>query len=339
MSVLDYYKGKWVLVTGGTGLIGRAIVDMLVDAGAYVSCVSRDSLKLRDNVTYIYGNLADLSFCQEISRSQDIIFHMAGIKGSPVVTKSRPASFLVPLLMMNTNMLEAARVNNVPRLLYASSIGAYPMAEEFKEYESGGWVEAPMDEFPGWAKRMAEMQIEAYRQEFGIHGYSIVRPANVYGPGDNFDPDSAMVIPALLARAHKGENPLKVWGDGKAIRDFAYSEDVAYGMLQAVASEIPDLFVNLGSGLERTVREVAENVSIITGCRLQFQPQTGDNAFSRRVMSIEKARNLIGYNPTTSLYDGMKKTWDWFLEHSEEHLLKQNYFREWSLTDARQTVG
>lgn len=327
---MGYFAQKRVLVTGGTGLIGRQVMELLARQDARVVSVSRDKLYVERFAVSCYGDLRDFEFCKAITSRQDVVFHLAGVKGSPIVTKNRPASFMTPMLQMNTNVLEAARVNGVQRVLFASSIGAYPAAEEFTEPELGGWAGAPMDEYPGWAKLAAEKQIEALRKEFGLHLYSIVRPSNVYGPGDNFDSASAMVIPALIARAYGGETPLKVWGDGSAVRDFVYSRDVAEGMLAAVASETSDLLVNLGSGVEHTVRDVAEIVSECAGVKVEFHPEMGENTFSRRVMSIMRARTLFGYNPQTSLLDGIRETWDWFVAHPRDYLLKQNYFREWA---------
>ena len=155
---------------------------------------------------------------------------MSGIKGSIKVTIEKPASFLVPLLMMNTNFLEASRLNGIKKLVYTSSIGAYSSREIFKENESN-FNEPPMDMFPGWAKRIAELQIQAYKKQYNLNNFYIVRPCNVYGPGDNFDPDNAMVIPTLFNRIYNKENPVTIWGDGSSIRDFAYAEDVADGVI------------------------------------------------------------------------------------------------------------
>ena len=134
-------------------------------------------------------------------------------KGSIEVTKSKPASFFVPLLMINTNILEACRVNKVKKVVYTSSIGAYASSEVFQEPDAfdPGIEAPPMDMFPGWAKRMAEMQILAYRKQYKLDNFAIVRPCNVYGPGDNFDPENAMVVPSLMSRIVGGESPLKVW--------------------------------------------------------------------------------------------------------------------------------
>ena len=223
-SILDFFHERSVVITGGTGLIGRQIVRILCDAKANVKSVSLDQLKVHENAEHIYGDLSDFSFCREITKGADFVFHVAGIKGSINVTKSKPASFFVPLLMMNTNMLEACRINKVRKVVYTSSIGAYGSAEVFKESETLE-SEPPMDMFPGWAKRMAELQVQAYKIQYGIDTFAVVRPCNVYGPGDNFDPRNAMVIPSLMHRIRNGEDPLVVWGDGNAVRDFAYSKE------------------------------------------------------------------------------------------------------------------
>ena len=166
-EILEFFHRKNVVVTGGSGLIGRQIVKRLLEAGASIRSVSIDEIQVEGKVEYVQGDLCDFGFCQRIVRDMDCVFHVAGIKGSIEVTKSKPASFFVPLIMMNTNMLEACRVNNVDRVVYTSSIGAYPSAEIFKEVE-GDNEGPPMDMFPGWAKRMAELQIQAYRIQYDL---------------------------------------------------------------------------------------------------------------------------------------------------------------------------
>jgi GDP-L-fucose synthase len=255
----------------------------------------------------------------------DFVFHLAGIKGSIDVTLSKPASFFVPILMMNTNMLEACRVNKVRKVVYTSSIGAYGSAEVFKESETLE-TEPPMDMFPGWAKRMAEMQVQAYRIQYGLENFAVVRPCNVYGPGDNFDPQNAMVIPSLMHRIYHGEDPLVVWGDGSAIRDFAYSKDVAEGVILALLHGTQGRYVNLGSGQGYTIRELVETLNKFISFKYRFD-DTKLSGFPKRVMDVSLAREMLGYNPTTSLLEGLKQTWEWFLKNQEEHLLKKNYFK------------
>jgi len=324
-EALKSFTGSNVLVTGGTGLIGRQVVDILCNAGAKVRIASLDKIKVNDKAEHILGDLTSFAFCQDTTRDMDFVFHLAGIKGSVEVTKAKPASFFVPLLMMNTNVLEACRINKVKKVVYTSSIGAYASAEVFKETESLDGP--PMDMFPGWAKRMAELQIQAYQIQYGLNNFSIVRPCNVYGPGDNFDPNSAMVIPSLMYRIYHQEDPVLIWGDGSAIRDFAYSRDVAEGAILALHYGTNSQFVNLGSGKGYSIKELVETLNSFIDFNYKFDT-TKSSGFPKRVMDISLARKLIHYHPTTTLLDGLKKTWDWFSKNQDEYLNKVNYFKE-----------
>lgn len=324
-EVLKKFEGRNVLVTGGSGLIGRQIGIMLCDAGANVRIVSLDRININQKADHIYGDLTDFQLCKEVTRDMDYVFHLAGIKGSIEVTQSKPASFFVPLLMFNTNVLEACRLNKVQKTVYTSSIGAYPSAEIF--IEDQGNDGPPMDMFPGWAKRMAELQIQAYRKQYGLENFSIVRPCNVYGPGDNFDPENAMVIPSLMCRIYKKENPVTVWGDGSAIRDFAFSRDVAEGTILALYYGTKGApFLNLGSGIGYSIKELVETLHGFLDF-IPFFDEQRSSGFPRRVMDISLARDLIDYDPTTTLAQGLKETWDWFVENQDEYLRKKNYFK------------
>jgi GDP-L-fucose synthase len=317
-----FFLNKRCLITGGTGLIGREIAKILLDFGAIVRVVSLDRLHIDDNVEHVYGDLTDLSFCMDQTLGMDCVFHVAGIKGSIEITKSKPASFFVPLLMFNTNVLEAARRNKVEKLVYTSSIGAYSSAEIFIETENREGP--PMDMFPGWAKRMAELQLQAYRQQYGLD-WAVVRPCNVYGPGDNFDPNNAMVIPTLMMRIHRGESPIDVWGDGTAVRDFAFSRDVAMGTIQALYYGTRGDFVNLGSGEGCSIHELIETLRDFIDFEYKFDASK-PSGFPRRVMDINRARDWIHYAPKTSLRMGLEETWNWFKKNQDEYLKKQNYF-------------
>ena len=324
-QVLDSFSKKNVLITGGTGLIGREIVKMLCDAGAAVRIVSLDKVIVDERAQHTVGDLTDFPFCREITKDMDFVLQVAGIKGSIEVTKSKPASFFVPLIMMNTNLLEALRINKVQKAVYTSSIGAYASAEYFVEGENQDGP--PMDMFPGWAKRMGELQVQAYKIQYGMENIAIVRPANVYGPGDNFDPKNAMVIPTLMSRIMAKENPVVIWGDGSAVRDFAYSRDVAEGTILALYHGTKGSFVNLGAGKGYTIRELVETLRSFLEFNYEFDT-TKPAGFPRRVLDISLARKLIDYNPTTSLLDGLKETWNWFTQNKDEYLRKQNYFAE-----------
>ena len=317
--------GKKATVTGGTGMIGREVVRLLLDHGCLVTSVSLDDLTLDPRANYVKGDLSDLEFCLDICSGMDYLFHVAGIKGSVVVTKEKPASFFVPLLMMNTNMLEAARRNNVDKVLYTSSIGAYSPAEIFVESKDDLTI-PPMDMFPGWAKRMAEMQIDAYRIQYGMNNFAIVRPSNIYGPGDNFDEQNAMVIPSLISRVHRGDSPVQIWGDGSSERDFLHSTDAAIGIILACLRGTDGKPINLGCGYGITIKNLVQTLQEVTPFE-SFFDISKPSGFPRRIMDISFAKSRIGFEPRVSLKNGLAQTFSWYVNNSHEHSMKVNYFK------------
>jgi GDP-L-fucose synthase len=324
-KVLESFRGKDVLVTGGTGLIGRQVVNILCDAGASVEVVSLDKLNINDKAKYILGDLTDIGYCKAVTMNKDFVFHLAGVKGSADVSTKMLSSHFIPTLMMNTNVLEACRLNKVEKVVYTSSIGAYSNTDVFKESDYK-LDSLPMD-FAGWPKRMAELQIHSYKAQFNLDNYAIVRPCNVYGPGDNFDPENAMVIPSLMYRIYQKEDPVIIWGDGTAIRDFAYSKDVAGGVVLALYYGTQSGFVNLGSGKGYSVKELVETLNSFINFNYEFDT-TKPSGFPKRIMDISLARKIIDYSPTTSLLEGLKETWDWFINNKDEYRKKKNYFSE-----------
>ena len=290
-----------------------------------LASVSLDEMETDPRAEKLFGDLTDFKLCRDITKNTDYVCHIAGIKGSVEVTRAKPASFLVPLLMMNTNLMEACRQNAVGKVVYTSSIGAYATAECFRE-EDDTLAEPPMDKFPGWAKRIGELQVKAYRLEYGSENFAVVRPCNVYGPGDNFNPDNAMVIPTLIHRIASGEDPVIIWGDGSAVRDFAYSADVAEGILLALHHGTRGSFVNLGSGKGYSIAELVETLHEFLDFNHSFDTSK-PSGFPRRVMDISRARDWINYHPDTSLRDGLEATYNWYRDHRDEGEGRKNYFR------------
>lgn len=309
-NILSRFKGRSCLVTGGTGLIGRQVVKILCDAEAEVVVASLDNFNVDQRAKHFILDLTNFEHCKKITMDMDYVFHLAGIKGSVEATKNKPADFLVPMLMMNANVLEACLINKVKKVVYTSSIGAYGNATVFRESE--GLEGEPMD-FVCWAKRMGELQIQAYYIQYGLRNFAIVRPCAVYGPGDNFDPDTAMVIPSLMAKIVMGDDPVVIWGDGSAIRDFAYSRDVAEGLILALHYGTRGHFVNLGSGRGYSIKELVETLNSFINFNYQFDTSK-PSGFPKRIMDISLAKKLIRYSPTTTLLDGLKETWDWFVK-------------------------
>ena len=191
---MSFFEGKRVLVTGGTGMIGRPLVERLQAEGAAVRVVSLDDpSRAPDGVEFAQLDLTDFNCCMDAAGGMDVVFQLAGIKGSPKMAAERPASFFVPTMMFSINMMEAARRQGVERYLFTSSIGVYAPAETFHEDDVWKTFPSPNDRFAGWAKRMGELQAEAYGIEYGWDKVSIVRPANSLVAAGIFDQISGMV--------------------------------------------------------------------------------------------------------------------------------------------------
>ncbi len=325
---MEFYKDKKVLVTGGTGLIGRPLLDLLVQANAKVTCVSLDKPQdLDKNINFIKADLRNLDNCIKICKGQDLVFNLVGVKGSPKMCKEKPASFYVPTIMFSINMMEAARQAKVERYMFTSSIGVYQPAEIFNEDDVWSTFPSDNDRIPGWAKRVGELQAEAYEIQYQWDKISIVRPANVYGPYDNFDPENAMVIPSLINRASSGERPLTVWGDGSPIRDFIYSKDVALGMMKVMESGY-NKPINLGSGTGVTIKEIAEAIANLMPDKCEIIWDTSKPSGDvKRLMNTQRAESL-GIYAKTSLNQGIKETVDWYNANYKKDFARYNAFTD-----------
>jgi len=325
---MSIYKDKKILVTGGTGMIGRQLVELLIKEGAKIRVVSLDDQsRAHPQIEFIKLDLADINNCIKVCEGMDYVFHLAGVKGNPKMNLEKPATFFMGNLTPNINMLEAARLSNVKRYLYTSTVGVYAPAEVF--YEDDVWKTFPSenDKFAGWAKRMGELQVEAYKIQYKWRDIFIVRPANVYGIYDNFNPNNAMVIPSLIRRALEGENPLVVWGDGSQIRDFIHARDVARGMMFVMNSGI-DKPVNLASGKGYTIKEIVE----IILDNLKNKPKiiwdsskpSGDK---KRLLDTKRAES-IGFTPQISLQEGIKEVMDWYTKNKDIINKRYNAFTQ-----------
>jgi GDP-L-fucose synthase len=326
---MSIFKNRNILVTGGTGMVGVALTKILINQHANVTVCSLDDVNpFNEDVIYIKKDLRDYNNCVELCKQKDFIFHLAGIKGSPTVALKKPASFFVPTVLFNTCLLEAAFRAQPQHILYTSSVGVYSPAEIF--YEDDVWKTFPSenDRFAGWAKRMGELQLESYKVQYNYNNYSIVRPANVYGPYDNFDEKNAMVVPSLIRRVLESKDTIEVWGDGSQVRDFIYSEDVARGMLMAVEKKISEP-LNLGSGMGITIKDLVETIvnnfpEKKIAIKWDTTKPTGDKI---RLMDMKKFTKL-GFKCTTPISEGIKKTIEWFLKNKEYSSLKYNSFNQ-----------
>jgi len=310
------FKNQKVLITGGGGMIGRSLVNLLLDRGAkiYIADLTKPS-DLQDGVEHIQVDLRFFDNCLDICKDKDYVFHLAGVKGSPKMCAEQPVDFMVPMLQFNTNMMEAAHQAKVKWYLFTSSVGVYAPADVFVEDTVWNTMPSPNDRFAGWAKRMGELQAEAYGIQYGKKNISIVRPANVYGAYDNFNPANAMVVPSLIRKAQEND-VLEVWGDGSPIRDFIHADDVALGMIYAVEKQITEP-INLGSGKGYSIKEVVDMVVKHSGKQLEVKWLTDKPAGDKiRLFDMTRAKSY-GFDISVSLDEGIKRTTEWFLNNKE----------------------
>ena len=289
-------KNKSALVIGASGMVGTALMKVLGSSKTYFKIKGVD---IETDMT-IKSNT-------EIIKDYDHIYHLAGKKGSPQTAKERPADYL-PMLQFDTNIIEAVGKYKPEWFLYTSSIGVYPPMEVYEEDKVWHEVPSENDKIPGYIKRMGELSCYAIRATYGYENISIVRPANIYGPNDNFGKNS-MVIPALIKKGCE-DDMINVWGDGSPIRDFIYCEDVAKGMLHMVENKVNHT-VNLGSGEGVKISDIANTIGKHFDKEVKYD-KSKPNGDMKRLMSMKRA-NDFGFTPKTSLNDGIKKTIEWYL--------------------------
>jgi GDP-L-fucose synthase len=333
--VFEEYKGKTCLVTGGTGMLGRQVVSLLLAVGAEVKTASLDRLRLWDDIEHFHMDLRidvenfymDLRIernCRIIldQFQPEYVFHLAGIKSNPTMTKTKPLSFFLPMAQMNLSFLGACAEAGVERLTYTSSVGAYGRGA----MSEARWVGcgAPQDGYPGWSKRIGEMVAEAVITEKGLR-WATIRLSNTYGPGDNFDPETAMVVGALMGKALRGDDPVIVAGNGSAVRDFLYSEDAAKAVLLAGLDTKGWWRVNVGGQVGHSIKTLVSHLSEITGSQFQFETFGGPNE-GTRILPLKRALER-GWKPEVGLLDGLRRTWSWLLQHPDEYLRKRNFLK------------
>ena len=329
MKNKNFYFKKKVLVAGGTGLVGQPLVNKLIHLGAKVHVASKDDKKLcpkRVN-KFFKTDLTQLKNCIRVTKGMDIVFNLLGITGSPKINDLYPASFMMSNLNLALNLLEASKRNKVKNYLFTSTYGVYGPKKSMKEDNVWKTFPSEHDKYAGWAKRIAELQIEAYRKEFNFNGIHIVRPGNIFGPYSNFNPKNSMVVSSIIKKVSDKEDPLVVWGDGTAIRDFIYSEDVADGMLKVVSKNIQKP-VNLGSGkgysIKKLVNAICNSKYIKTKPKIIYDKSkpTGDK---KRILDTKRSKNLKVYN-VSNFQKSIDKTINWYLNNKNKTKLRYSFF-------------
>ena len=327
----NVFSDKKILVAGGTGLVGQQLVPKLINLGGKVFVASLDDKSLiKDKIEEFYNlDLMNLNNCIKITKDKEIVFNLLGVTGSPKINIEKPASFMMSNIYCAINLLMAAQISKVKRYLYTSTYGVYSHSPIMKEDDVWKTFPSDNDKFAGWAKRIGELQVEAFKIEYNFNSLHIVRPANIYGPYANFDSENSMVISSLIRRIIEGENPLIVWGDGSAVRDFIFSEDVAEAMIQIMQKKI-EKPINIGSGAGISIKELVN--TLLSSKMIDKKPkvifdntkQTGDKI---RILDTSLAKNY-GIINKISLKEGLDKTINWYLKNQSLTHKRFNYFKK-----------
>lgn len=288
------------------------LVKFLVNLGAKVRAISRGNKrnKLPDSVEAIEGDLTQLDTCRNAAKGMDYVFHLAAAGGGLVYNMNHPASTLAPNLLINTNMLEAARLENVDRYLFTSSSSVYPPDLDIL-VEERAWDGNPhgSDSFFAWSKRMGELQAQAYKKEYDM-SIALVRLGNPCGPRDNFDIETSHVIPALINKAMHNVNPLVVLGTGEAIRSFVHVRDVVGAMTQVLEVYCDCDPVNIASGPVK----IKELVNIILLCDrikkhipnfVYVESAIGEDPDKRDYLVSNEKIEKTGFKPQYTIEDGI----------------------------------
>jgi len=295
-----------ILITGASGMVGKHLVDMCLDKGYYVrgTDIRYDDRydTYSENFEFYQADLRDFDDCKNVVVDMDVVFQVAGVKGSPKRAAEQPNDYFTPMLQMNTNMAEAARLQEVDWYVYTSTIGVYQPAEVFKEDDVWKTFPSENDKYAGWVKRLGELQLDCFETHYGLKNYSIVRPANIYGEYDNFGEESTVI--ASLVKKGYNDKLLSVWGDGTPIRDFIHAEDVARGILMSYENKITEP-INLGSGNGVCIKDIASIVATHYGKEIEYD-MTKPNGDNKRLMDMTRA-NSYGFYPQVDLETGIKR--------------------------------
>ena len=300
-----------IAVTGGAGFLGSHVVATLKARGCRDVIVPRKEhydLTREADVRRFYGE-----------HRPDIVIHLAAVVGGIGANRENPGRFFYDNLMMGALTLEHARLTGVKKYVAIGTICCYPKFTPVPFREEELWNGYPEETNApyGLAKKMLLVQSQAYRQQYGFNAIFLL-PVNLYGPLDNFNPDSSHVIPALIKKfveaQQSGAHEVVVWGDGTATREFLYVDDAAEGIVRATERYDGPEPVNLGAGFEISIRDLAEKIAVLTGFSGHIAWDTSKpNGQPRRSLDVSRAQTFFDFKATTSFDHGLRNTVEWYL--------------------------
>jgi GDP-L-fucose synthase len=311
-NVMDL-TDQTIVVTGGAGFLGKHVVDLLYRRGCSRVHVPRSKEYDLRKEPEIVRMLDD---CRP-----DVVIHLAAVVGGIGANEKNPGSFFYDNLVMGAHLMEHARLSGVKKFVAVGTICSYPKFTPVPFKETDLWNGYPEETNApyGLAKKMMLVQSQAYRKQYGFNSIYLL-PVNLYGPWDNFDLETSHVIPAIIRKCEeakkRGDKSIMLWGDGTPTREFLYVEDAAEGIVLAAERYDGSEPVNLGSGQEISIRQLAETIRELVGYEGEIVWDTSrPNGQPRRRLDVSRAKEWFGFEAGTDMRSGLERTVIWYREH------------------------
>ncbi len=322
------FKDANVLVTGGTGFIGTNLIIKLLSLGANVRATVHEKQPIIEHsgVEYIKCDLLNMNDCKKASKNIDYVFMCAAITSGAAVMSSTPLVQVTPNIIMNAQMLEASYINKVKKFIFISSSAAYPPSGGIPIMEHEMFDDDPYDAYfgVGWMKRYTEILCRLYSEKLNNPMKTlVVRPSNIYGTYDKFDPNVSHVMAATIKKVVEKQNPIEIWGTGNDIRDFIYIDDFIDGLLLATEKVNKFSAINIASGIGYTVNNILQIALEIdeydkyNKIRILYN-HNKPSMIPIMLVDTKKAKNLIGFNAKIGIREGIKRTIDWYKNNEQQ---------------------
>ena len=313
----EFWRNKVVCVTGGAGFLGSFVTKKLLQHGARQVFIPRIE-------NYDLVQQSEIQRMLNHARP-DVVIHLAALAGGIGANRARPADFFYINLMMGVQLMHEAWKSGVKKFVAIGTICAYPKFTPLPFREENLWDGYPEETNApyGLAKKMLLVQAQAYREQYGFNAVYLL-PVNLYGPGDNFNLETSHVIPALIRKCleagERNENQVVLWGDGSPTREFLYVDDAAEGIILAAERYNGDEPVNLGSGMELSIKELAMLIARLTGYKGEFIWDTSKpNGQPRRALDVSRAEKHFGFRAQVPFEDGLRRTIEWYRQHRAQN--------------------